>query len=223
VTVSDGQGHSAITDANGNYLLEGLPPGVFSLFPVKPNYIFNPPTRTVNLPPDASNMDFSADLDLAGCSEAITNGGFESKNVAWSRAGGWPADWSKNRVHIGVFSMRTGILSSADNQTADSSAYQQVTLPAGTQSASLRFWIYQESGDSAGDRQEVVLNSSLAGPSPTVLLSELKNTKAWVFKELALPVSFFGKTVWVGFATHNDGNSGVTVMYVDDVSLQVCR
>lgn len=231
VTVSDGAGHTATTDGNGNYLLKDVPAGVYTLTPSRTNYTFNPPVRTVSLPPDAGGMDFSADLlQVPGtnCSDVIVNGGFETKNSNWNLAiSDSPADWSKNQVHTGTFSLRTGIIYSGDNTVSSSGGYQFVNLPANTASATLRFWLYHASSDTGragtGDRQKVVLVRNPQDTNPVVLYSQLKDTRAWSVFELPISAAYFGQIWWVGFVTDNDGLGGVTAMYVDDVALQVCR
>ncbi|MBN2149537.1 MAG: carboxypeptidase regulatory-like domain-containing protein [Anaerolineales bacterium] len=58
VTVADGAGHTALTDANGDYHLGNLPAGSYTIAPTLGDYTFTPPTRAVTLPPDASGQDF---------------------------------------------------------------------------------------------------------------------------------------------------------------------
>src|SRR5581483_8923345 len=58
VTISDGAGHSAATDANGNYNLGGLPAGTYTLTPSKPGYTFLPTTRALRVPPGVAAQDF---------------------------------------------------------------------------------------------------------------------------------------------------------------------
>jgi hypothetical protein len=60
VTVSDGAGHTATTDVNGNYTLQGLSDGLHVLTPSKVGYTFIPATRTVSVPPDVSGLNFFA-------------------------------------------------------------------------------------------------------------------------------------------------------------------
>jgi hypothetical protein len=60
VTVSDGAGHSATTDADGTYLVSGLPvtTATYTITPTKSGYVFTPATRSVTVPPDATGQDF---------------------------------------------------------------------------------------------------------------------------------------------------------------------
>ncbi len=59
VLVSDGIGHSVTTDASGNYTLSGLPAGTYTLTAAKAGYTFSPPSRSVTVPPDVTNKDFT--------------------------------------------------------------------------------------------------------------------------------------------------------------------
>lgn len=59
VTVSNGAGDSAVTDAQGRYEL-ALPEGAHTLTPALAGYAFEPPSREVNVPPDLEGVDFTA-------------------------------------------------------------------------------------------------------------------------------------------------------------------
>jgi len=59
VTVSDGAGHSAVTNGQGQYSLE-LPEGSHTLTPALAGYAFDPPSRAVSVPPEADGVDFTA-------------------------------------------------------------------------------------------------------------------------------------------------------------------
>jgi len=58
VTISDGAGHTATTDSNGNYTLSGLAAGTYTI-PSKSGYTFWPTLRTVSVPPSARGQDFT--------------------------------------------------------------------------------------------------------------------------------------------------------------------
>lgn len=59
VTVSDGAGHSSVTDSNGNYLFSGLVSGNYTITPAKDNLVFSPPSRSVSIPPNQTGQDFT--------------------------------------------------------------------------------------------------------------------------------------------------------------------
>ena len=59
VTLSDGAGHTATTDSNGNYTISDLSAGTYTLTPSKSDYTFSPASRTVSVPPSATGQDFT--------------------------------------------------------------------------------------------------------------------------------------------------------------------
>lgn len=59
VTISDGAGHTATTDSNGNYTLSELTAGTYTITPSKSGYTFSPASRTVSVAPDATGQDFT--------------------------------------------------------------------------------------------------------------------------------------------------------------------
>lgn len=50
--------YTAITDDLGNYILSDLPAGTYILVPSLDGQSFSPPSRTVTVPPDATDQDF---------------------------------------------------------------------------------------------------------------------------------------------------------------------
>jgi len=59
VSISDGTGHTATTDGSGNYTLSELTAGTYTFTPSKSGYAFSPATRTVSVPPDATEQNFA--------------------------------------------------------------------------------------------------------------------------------------------------------------------
>lgn len=57
VLVSDGVGHSGMTNWNGVYTF-GVPAGSYTLTPALGGYTFDPPSRQVTVPPDVPGQDF---------------------------------------------------------------------------------------------------------------------------------------------------------------------
>jgi formylglycine-generating enzyme required for sulfatase activity len=51
--------YSTVTDNNGNYLFNDLPEGSYTLIPLQARQVFSPALRTVNIPPDSSNQNFT--------------------------------------------------------------------------------------------------------------------------------------------------------------------
>lgn len=94
VTISDGAGHTATTDSNGDYVLDGLQANAYTLIPTMSGYSFSPPSRTVILPPNATNQDFVADANRppnSPSNPSPSNGATnQSLNVDLSWTGGDP-------------------------------------------------------------------------------------------------------------------------------------
>ncbi|MCJ7738918.1 MAG: DUF1080 domain-containing protein, partial [Anaerolineae bacterium] len=60
VGINTNQGHIATTDASGVYTLTQLITGRYMFTPTLSGYVFDPPTRTITVPPNAENQDFTA-------------------------------------------------------------------------------------------------------------------------------------------------------------------
>ena len=59
VLVSTDNGGSAITDAGGNYIIPNLTTRTYTIMPTKAGYAFSPNYRTVPVPPDQNNINFT--------------------------------------------------------------------------------------------------------------------------------------------------------------------
>jgi hypothetical protein len=235
-------GETTYTDADGNYRLSILTRGVHSLAAAKEGYIFWPAVIDVNVPSGKASTDFTA---LTACTEAIVNGSFETE-TAWTTFNTpFPADYSSLIAHTGSWSMRTGIPDAVDNVYSWSSANQQMTLPAGAASITLRLWVYRISdyvkaeqlapkpkgtrvaefgppreAVAEGDAQYVFVLDS-AGDLLQTLMWDLQNNQQWVELPFDL-TAYSGRTIQIHIGTYNDGFSAASAMFVDDVSIQVC-
>ncbi len=58
VIISDDRGHSATTDADGNYTLTGLTAGMYALTPGRSGYTFSPASIAVDVPPNRTEQNF---------------------------------------------------------------------------------------------------------------------------------------------------------------------
>ncbi len=52
--------YTAITDENGDYMFSGLPSGTYQISPVGDEVVFDPASRTVTLPPNQTDQDFTS-------------------------------------------------------------------------------------------------------------------------------------------------------------------
>jgi protocatechuate 3,4-dioxygenase beta subunit len=60
VLITAADGYTATTDSEGNYHIEGLLPGTYTVTAALAGYTFEPAARLVTLPPDAAQVDFTA-------------------------------------------------------------------------------------------------------------------------------------------------------------------
>ena len=167
----------------------------------------------------------------APCVEGIANGGFEDDSAWVIPATDYPATYTTAITHTGGRSMRVGIVEPGDNVPSYSSARQTVTIPTDAVSATLGFWLYPITGESPA--KLAVLSRPLVGDWQYVLILDEDNEtldtlvwqraddRRWVFHQFDLG-AYAGQTIKLQFGVCNDGEDGVTVMYVDDVSLELC-
>jgi len=167
------------------------------------------------------------------CTEAIANGGFEDDGD-WEIPGTeYPAGYTTVVTHSGGRSMRVGIVEPADNRHSYSSARQLVTIPTDVISATLRFWLYPVSGEPAaldfpagppvatpGDAQYVLVLDE-DDERINTLLWQRTDDGQWTSHQFDL-MDYAGQTIKLHFGVYNDGGGGITRMYLDDVSLELC-
>ncbi len=173
------------------------------------------------------------------CYEEIENGGFEQMSDWVIPITEFTAGYSTDKAHSGSWSMRTGILYTAHNRYSYSDFRQTVTIPSGRH-ALLRFWLFPqteeptmqlampneplaaniESASLASDRQYVLILDA-NGVWIGTLIWQRSNAQQWTLYTFDLS-AYAGQTIKIQFGTYNDGYDGVTSMFVDDVSLQIC-
>jgi PKD repeat protein len=199
------------------------------------------------LPVEVTEMELYLPIILLNhppCYEAVTNGGFEL-DTGWTiPATAYLAAYSTAEAHSGSRSMRVGIEESADNVYSYSSARQTVTIPADAASATLRFYTFpfsgetwaagafafpprgltvREAGGFFGDMQYVYILDESDQQLGDALILERSDSREWTAYEFDLAQApYLGQTVKLAFGAYNDGCCGVTGMYVDDVSLEIC-
>jgi len=118
--------------------------------------------------------------------------------------------------------MRLGITSLSDVESW-SSVRQEATIPGDAVSATLSFWYYPLSQDSIDyDWQEaLILDTSLNFLARVMKVNS--NSQTWTHHTFDL-TPYKGQTIVVYFNVKNDGLDNLkTAMYLDDVSVQICR
>lgn len=140
--------------------------------------------------------------------------------------------------------MLTGITSPYDNTYSFSVFTQAINIPAAATSAVLDYWIYAQTTESTtsiplatmptgdmiddnslqailtGDAQYLALKD--ADGNVTYLLWQRDDSNGWVTLSADL-TAYAGQTVELKYGTFNDGEGGVTAMYVDDVTVTICE
>ncbi|MDY7076132.1 MAG: M28 family peptidase [Chloroflexota bacterium] len=174
------------------------------------------------------------------CTEGVANGGFESDSDWELPITEYSAAYTTAAAHSGSRSMRLGIVEPDDDRYSYSSAHQAVTVPTGAISATLRFWLYPMSEEPpadlalpaqpwaptngafplASDTQYVLILDE-QGYEIERLVSQRRNDRQWIYHQFDL-TTYAGQTIRLHFGVYNDGQDGVTAMYVDDVSLEIC-
>jgi hypothetical protein len=77
ITVSDGSGHTATTSSDGTYTITNLQAGTYTITPARAGYRFQPASRAVSVPPDATGRNFIAEdqTPTFTISGRVTSGG----------------------------------------------------------------------------------------------------------------------------------------------------
>jgi len=236
VTIRTDEGQSAVTDESGRYTLDGLRSDVYTLSPELGQAVFSPESSSVVVPPSLTELDFTA---FMACSEAIVNGGFETNDGWVIPVTEYSAGYTTLEAYSGSRSMRTGITNPIYNRYSYSDAKQTISIPAGTDSAVLTFWVLPQSAEVLSgsppprpDRNYVLGETTLSGDVQYVLLLDQYGTwidtlfwelsdHDWARYEFNL-IEYAGRTIQVVFGTYNDGYGGISALFADDVSFQLC-
>ncbi len=75
ISVSNGKGQTAVSNANGDYAFSGLPAGQYTFAPSKAGYQFSPAARAISVPPGASGLNFTATNRFAISGKVMDNAG----------------------------------------------------------------------------------------------------------------------------------------------------
>jgi hypothetical protein len=174
------------------------------------------------------------------CTELITNRDFSS-NTGWEiPVTRYPADYSSAQYHSPSRSMRTGIVTASHNTWSYSDFRQEVSIPYNSNNVTLSMWVLPISGEMldslppkpaigstftdelmSGDVQYLLVMDTNYNILD-VLLWQLSDSQTWTNMQFDLR-AYRGWTILLQWGTYNDGGGGITAMYVDDVTLQVCH
>jgi hypothetical protein len=153
------------------------------------------------------------------CTNLLINSNMES-NAGWV-FGDTPAraEYVTERYLSPYRSILLGITNSP-NVRSYSSMQQLVNAPVGSK-LTLRAHVYPMSQPyDGGDAQELIIMNATGQPLRRVWTS-ISNARAW--QTLAFDISeFMGMPIGIYFNVYNNGAGGVTAMYIDDVTLEIC-
>jgi hypothetical protein len=239
VRITDNLGNTAITGPTGEYSL-GVNGGVTSLAPSFDGYFFSPATLDLNVTSNVTSQDFTA---VADCIEALGDNSFETGGY-WNLLEGpgmYPSSYSSTVAHSGSRSGRAGIVNWWENSLSDSLIRSgPITIPAGGTSANLGLWLYPQSSEATTLAPEAEPPDSAFGDITLMydaqfvrvldagnhflntLLYMRSDNRYWSYHTFDLS-AYAGQTIKIEIGVYNDGTDGITALYADDISLQLCN
>jgi hypothetical protein len=234
------------TTLDGSVLIgEGV--SFFAYLPLLWNNLVSPPTPvpTVTVTPtDTPTVTPTPSVTPEPtCSNIVENSGFEEKTAWETPATVYTAGYSTARPRNGAYSMRTGIVIPQDNVFSYSSARQLLSISGNSQSATLSMWVYPMSGEAklaqslpvlmkgdefgseaySSDFQYILLVAQNGTTILRTLDIDLSNSQTWTHMSFDLSDFIGTSNFYLHFGTYNNGVGGISAMYVDDVTLEVCK
>jgi len=223
----------------------GLPSWAY--LPLLFKSIFTPttPVPTVTVTPTdtpTTTPDPSVTPTPPTCSNIMLNSGFEDDDGWVIPITNYTAAYSMDRPRNGDWSIRTGILPTAAPIYSYSSARQQVQIVNNATSANLSMWVYPISSETnltlaapeltigepvdtqsyAGDFQYILILDQYGNLIESLHVG-LSNSQTWTHLSFDLKDYIGWYPIKIHFGTYNDWLGGVSAMYVDDVTLEVCK
>jgi hypothetical protein len=171
----------------------------------------------------AGNMGTSSTITVTvnnTSSQLLTNSGFETGTLTgWSAGGLLTPTVSTTKHHTGKYSALLGA-TTAPEQNGDSWLYQTVTIPSSVTAASLTFYYLPTCNDTlSNDWQEAQIQSS-TGTMLAQVMKVCSTAPSWTKVYFNL-ISYKGQTIRIYFNSHGNGDSLLTFMYLDDVTVSV--
>jgi len=154
------------------------------------------------------------------CRDLVVNGGMETGSY-WNLS---HAMYTAYQRHSGQYALFIGLTTPLTG-TVWSTASQTVTLPSTLHSAQLTYWRWLASNDPAGDEQLIAIRAGGATIRTLEAFNPAINHQQWISNTIDLTTDLLpraGQAVELSFKVKNDGDSSLTYMRLDDVSLVVC-
>jgi hypothetical protein len=147
---------------------------------------------------------------------SLSDGGFESGTLTcWHPGGIFPPVISTQQAHSGSFAAQLGATGSPV-PNGDSSLYQTVTIPSNGDSLALSFWYWPSTSGAIENQWLEAQVRDSNGNKLAQIFKLASNTQTWTQVTYDL-TPYTGRTIQVYFNSHEDGYSGLTYMYLDDV------
>jgi hypothetical protein len=147
---------------------------------------------------------------------SLSDGGFESGTLTCWRPGGiFPSVISTQQVHNGSFAAQLGATGSPV-PNGDSSLYQTVTIPSNGDNLALSFWYWPSTSAAIENQWQEAQVRDSNGNKLAQIFKLGSNTQTWTQVTYDL-TPYTGRTIQVYFNSHEDGYSGLTYLYLDDV------
>jgi hypothetical protein len=183
------------------------------------------PTLTPTITPSSTPT-------MTGCTELVLDPSFELGSAAWVFEGSiWIGRRSNDNPHTGLWSALLGIVPPNPDAYIYSWVRQSVTIPADVYSATLSFWYWPASEDvNSIDQQQMFIYEG--DWADRVFAAEVlrtnSNSRQWTLRTFDLlnnqQRNLTGKTIHLYFnVLNNFVTSSRTWMYIDDVSVVICR
>jgi acid phosphatase len=171
----------------------------------------------------AGNMGTSPTISVTvnnAIQQLIQNSGFETGNLtSWISGGALVPSVTNAKHNTGSYSAVLGSTTSPQ-QNGDSWVYQTLTIPSSSTAASLNFYYWAACADSlSNDWQEAQIQNA-SGTMLASLMKVCSNTQTWTKVYFNL-LPYKGQTIRVYFNSHGNGDTVLTYMYLDDVTVSV--
>jgi hypothetical protein len=185
-----------------------------------------PATPTPTVGPTVTPLPTPADWV---CQNLVNDPGFEAGQAFWSiPATAYRAQITTQQAHSGTRSVLVGIITPEHDILSFSSVWQDVAVPIDAQRVTFSYWYYPISRDPE-DRQIVEIRE----PGSEIrnrlrgFAGETSSEQQWLFRSFDLTEHYPAKEIRLYFSAFNRNQEGapggITALYVDDVSLEVCR
>lgn len=175
-------------------------------------------------PTGTPNVTATPTTPLTECLELVTNGDFESR-TAWTgpSESGCFGQYDSTQYHSPSTSMRVGFAPGSQDADCWSSMWQTITIPSDATDLRFSCWYSYRSTDTTEDVGYISIYDGDTGTQLKRILTLHADVSTWMLCQDSLDLAWKGKQVLVRFGVHNDGDGQPSTMYVDDVSVLVCR